>query len=126
MEFEVKTLINASPKAIYDSWLDSQSHSEMTGGEADVSDQVGGRFTAWDGYIEGTNVLLEENQRIIQKWRTSEFSEEEEDSIIEISFAAKGEQTELCLKHSQLPAHGEQYLSGWENHYFTPMKAYFS
>lgn len=58
----------------------------MTGGEAEISNKINEAFTAWDGYIEGTNVQLEPNKRIIQSWRTSEFDETDEDSQL-VSYA---------------------------------------
>jgi hypothetical protein len=33
--------IPASREEIYETWLDSIGHSEMTGGEATMSDQIG-------------------------------------------------------------------------------------
>ena len=126
MEFTLKILINTSPEKIYSTWLNSEGHSKMTGGAASISDRVGDKFTAWDGYIEGTNLELEPNERIIQSWRTSDFEETEEDSLIEILLKEAEGQTELTLVHTNLPEHGEQYKIGWDNHYFQPMNEYFS
>ena len=126
MEFTVKAQFNASPEEIYTAWLDSEKHSEMTGGEAFVSNKPGETFTAWDGYIEGKNLELQPNKRIIQSWRTVEFADEEEDSNIEIMLEESGGGTALTLVHTNLPAHGEQYRQGWVDNYFEPMKNYFS
>ncbi|MCR9171395.1 MAG: SRPBCC domain-containing protein [bacterium] len=126
MEFTLKTIINTTPKEVYDAWLNSESHSKMTGGEAEVTDDVGARFTAWDGYIEGTNLELEPNKRIVQSWRTSEFEENDEDSTIEILLNEVDGKTELTLIHTQLSEDGEQYINGWKEHYFEPMKAFFN
>ena len=84
--FEISDNIPASPTTLYHAWLDSEEHSKMTGSRAQVSSQLGGTFEAWDGYIQGTNLELEPGQRILQHWRTSEFSDEEEDSLLEVLF----------------------------------------
>lgn len=126
MEFTLKTRIKASPEEIYSTWLSSDGHSKMTGGEATISDEIGAQFTAWDGYIIGTNLELEINKRIVQSWRTSQFEEEEEDSRIEIVLVEMDEETELTLLHANLPESGEHYRKGWEVHYFQPMKIYFA
>jgi hypothetical protein len=127
----------------------------MTGGGAEVSDKTGEAFEAWDGYISGVNLELEppstpqgENgrqksgvefaaqtprqsgaaalhARILQAWRTVEFADDEEDSLVEIRLEAVEDGTRLTLHHSQLPAHGAQYEQGWIDNYFEPMKAYF-
>ena len=125
MEFTLKTIINAAPERIYRSWLSSEGHSKMTGSEASISDVIGAAFTAWDGYITGKNLQLDPFHHIIQNWRTTEFKENEPDSQIEIHLRPINDQTELTLIHSNLPAHGEQYRSGWDIHYFQPMNAYF-
>lgn len=126
MEFELKKTFRASAREIYTAWLSSEKHSDMTGGEASASDKVGDRFTAWDGYIEGENLELEPYTRILQSWRTSQFEAHEEDSQIEILLHEIDGQTELTLIHSNVPESGEHYIKGWDNHYFQPMKAYFS
>lgn len=125
MEFTLKANINASAKEIYETWLSGKGHSEMTGGRASISDKVGEKFSAWDGYIKGKNLELEPNKRILQSWRTSQFEENEKDSQIEILLNEADGQTELILIHTDVPESGEHYKAGWENHYFTPMKEYF-
>ena len=126
MEFTLKTKIDAPADKVYTTWLSSQGHTEMTGGAAIISDKIGDIFTAWDGYIEGKNIELEPNKRILQSWRTSQFEETEVDSQLEILLHEIDGQTELALIHTNLPESGEHYKKGWDNHYFQPMKAYFS
>jgi len=106
-------------------WLDSVSHSAMTGGQAHVNAEIGVPFDAWDDYIRGRNLELEPDRRILQAWRTAEFSPEEEDSILEITLEPEGNGTRLTLKHANLPAHGAKYEQGWVEAYFEPMQAYF-
>ena len=125
LEFEVSAVIPASPIKVYKAWLDSKSHSQMTGGKAKVSAKVGESFQAWDGYITGKNLILEPGKRIVQSWRTSEFKDSEEDSQIELSLEPVKEGTKLTLRHTNLPANGEQSEQGWVDNYFDPMKAYF-
>jgi activator of HSP90 ATPase len=125
MEFTVNHIIPAPVEKVYQAWLNSEKHSEMTGGEAEISATIGSKFSAWDGYISGTLISLKENEEIVQSWRTTEFLDSEENSLLELSFKAVPEGTELILMHSNLPAHGEQYINGWKEHYFIPMASYF-
>ena len=126
MKFKLKTTIHTTAENIYTTWLNSEGHTNMTGGVASISDKIGAKFTAWDGYIEGTNIELESNKRILQSWRTSEFEEHEEDSQVEILLNEIDGRTELTLIHTNVPQSGKQYKEGWNNHYFQPMKVYFS
>lgn len=125
LEFEISAILPASAKQLYDAWLDSKQHAAMTGGEAQVSDQVGGHFSAWDGYISGHNMSLEPGKRIVQAWRTVEFTANEPDSRLEIIFEAHDQGTQVTVRHSQLPAHGMQYKQGWVDNYFAPIQRYF-
>ncbi len=126
LEFVVSTLLPATPVEVYDTWMSSEGHSAMTGSPASISSDIGGEFDAWDGYIHGKNINLERGMLIVQSWRTSEFSDSEKDSLLEISLKPVGAQTELTLRHSELPPHGMQYKDGWVESYFEPMKEYFS
>lgn len=125
MEFTLKTNIKTTAKQIYKSWLSTQRHTKMTGGEAFTSDKVGEGFTAWNGFIKGENLVLEPYHKIVQSWRSTSFQENEEDSQIEITLNETNGETELTLTHSNVPESGDHYIKGWEEHYFTPMKNYF-
>ena len=125
-EFVVTADIVKSPQVLYDAWLDSDGHSKMTGSPAEVSTELGGQFNAWDGYLWGENLELEPGKRIVQSWRTSQFSDDEEDSQIEVLFEANEMGgTRITLRHTNLPSHGAQYEQGWQESYFDPMKQYF-
>lgn len=126
IEFVVSTLLPATPEAVYNAWLSSEGHAGMTGSPASVSALVGGEFEAWDGYIHGKNLELVPHKRIVQSWRTSEFSADEPDSRIVITLEPAGKETKLTLHHTGLPPHGGQYESGWVESYFEPMREYFS
>ena len=64
-----------SPKAIYEALMDSRRHSQFTGDKATISREVGGKFTAYGSYIEGVNLSLEPNKKIVQSWRASDWPE---------------------------------------------------
>ena len=125
IEFRITDLIPARPERIYHAWLNSKEHELMTGSPAEISDQVDGEFTAWDGYITGKNLELNPPLRIFQSWRTTEFEISDPDSLLEITFVAEGPATRVTIRHSELPDHGMQYQQGWIDAYFNPMKEYF-
>jgi uncharacterized protein YndB with AHSA1/START domain len=86
--YRLRSIIAATPRQIYAAWLDSLAHTEMTGGEASTSEEVGAAVSAWDGYITGRNLELVPGKRIVQSWRTSRFTDEHADSIVTISLKA--------------------------------------
>jgi|APSaa5957512535_1039671.scaffolds.fasta_scaffold168360_2 activator of HSP90 ATPase len=125
--FTVSTELPATPKSVYNAWLDGEQHGEMTQSPASASTEVAGIFTAHGGYINGINLELEDARRILQTWRTSEFADTDPDSSIEITFDEVPNGTLLTLKHWNIPVgQAEGYESGWQDHYFTPMQEFFS
>ena len=124
--FKLSAVIPATPAEIYKAWLSTKGHTAMTGSAAKVDGKIGGKFTAWDGYIFGSTLALEPDQRIAQAWRTSEFPDEAPDSLVEITLKETKDGTKITLTHSQIPAGQEDsYRQGWEDFYFKPMKTYF-
>jgi activator of HSP90 ATPase len=125
--FTVSAVIPAKASDIYNAWLSSEGHAAMTGNPAKVDGKVGGEFTAWDGYIFGSTLELEPDQRILQTWRTSEFPTDAPDSRLEILFEEVAGETKVSLIHSDMPEDQvDSYRQGWEDFYFRPMKEYFS
>jgi uncharacterized protein YndB with AHSA1/START domain len=125
--YTLSTVIPASPAEIYRAWLDSIIHSEMTGGEANMSEEVGADVSAWDGYITGSNLELVPGERIVQSWRTTEFDDAYEDSIVTILLQETDDGTLLTLEHSNVPDAQRSYEEGgWQSNYFEPMIAYFA
>jgi uncharacterized protein YndB with AHSA1/START domain len=107
--------------------LDSDAHTAFTGGAAKVDAAIGGKFTAWDGYIHGRTVDLLQGRRIVQTWRTKEFPPASPDSRLEVQFESAEGQTRVTILHSNIPeGQGERYKKGWYDHYFTPMREYFA
>jgi uncharacterized protein YndB with AHSA1/START domain len=126
--YTLTSIIPARPQEIYEAWLDSESHSRMTGAKAIMSDEVGAGFSAWNDYIKGHNLELVLGERIVQAWRTSKFTDEHEDSIVTITLEGDGRGgTLLQLVHSNVPDEQRNYEEGgWESNYFAPMRAYFA
>ena len=126
IEFTVSDVIPASPQEIYDAWLSSEGHAQITGGQpAEVSPKVEATFTAWDCYISGSNLKLEPGRRIVQSWRSTDFDPGDPDSQIDVLLEEVPAGTKVTLHHTNVPDGQPNYQQGWRTHYFEPMKAYF-
>ncbi len=124
--FKMSAVIPASPAEIYNAWLSTKGHTLMTGSPARVSGKVGGKFTAWDGYISGRTLELEPERRIIQAWRTAEFPAESPDSRLEVLLEKVKSGTRVTFLHTELPpGQAASYKQGWKDFYFKPMQQYF-
>ena len=118
---------SASPEVIYRAWLDSAGHSAFTNSKAKVDARVGGVFTAYDGYISGVTTELVENERIVQRWRASDFPGGYPDSKVELTLTPQSGGTRLSLRHSSVPTkNAKSYDAGWHEHYWQPLRAYLA
>lgn len=126
-ELEVSAVLPATAERIYEAWLDGEEHGAFTVGKATCEPRVGGKFTAWDGYILGTTVELAPHRRIVQAWRTTDFPDESPDSRLEVLLEEAEGGTRITLRHSGIPeGQGAGYRDGWEQYYFAPMQDYFT
>jgi hypothetical protein len=63
----------------------------------------------------------------VQSWRTTQFTDEQEDSIVTLTLEEVEGGTLLTLVHSNVPDGQTSYeQGGWQEYYFEPMKEYFA
>ena len=131
--FEVTTITQkviipkATPKQVYDAYVDSKKHSEFTDSKATGKPVVGGKFTAWDGYISGKFLELEDGKRVVQEWTSTDFPEDYPPSKLELTFCEVPKGTEILMVHSNVPKDQEDDTTdGWTEFYWEPLKKYFS
>jgi activator of HSP90 ATPase len=122
-----KVVIPASPKQVYEAYVDPKKHSEFTGSKATGKAVIGGKFTAWDGYIFGKNLELEAGKRVVQEWTTTDWMEGYPASKLELTFREVPEGTEIVMVQSNVPKEqADEIAEGWTEFYWNPLKAYFS
>ncbi len=115
-----------SPKQVYEAYVDPKKHSEFTGSEATGKPVVGGKFTAWDGYISGKFLELDEGKRLVQEWKSTDFPEGALPSRLELTFREVPKGTEIVMVHSNVPKDQEdETAEGWTEFYWEPLKQYF-
>lgn len=65
-------IINGTPHQVFEILMDSEKHSELTGSNANINRKAGGSFEVWGGYIEGNNIEIMPDKKIVQDWRGEE------------------------------------------------------
>jgi len=114
------------PKEVYQAYIDPKKHSQFTDSEATGKPVVGGKFTAWDGYISGKFLELEEGKHVVQEWKSTDFPEGASPSRLELTFREVPKGTEIVMIHSNVPKDQEdETAEGWTEFYWEPIKQYF-
>ena len=107
---------------VLESLPDSKKHSLFSASPAKISRKVGGKFSAYDNYIEGTNIKLIQDKLIVQSWRGSEWPE---GHFSHATFALTKTKSGAKLMFIQTDIPSEFYESikeGWTQYYWKPMK----
>ncbi|HEY3250306.1 MAG TPA: SRPBCC family protein [Ignavibacteria bacterium] len=114
--------IKAKPSEVYSALMDSRKHAKFSGSPAKISKKVGGKFTAFEGYLDGENLELDENRKIVQRWHAKGWPE---GHYSKVTFSLKpfSGGTKLLFFHTGIPEeHYESIKKGWVEHYWDPIK----
>lgn len=117
-------MMNGTPHEVYELLMDSKKHSQFTEAKASISRKVGGRFTAYDGDIEGKNIKLVKDKEIVQTWRMKYWPK---GHYSEVKFILKkaGSGTKLMFSHKGIPEDDyEDIKEGWKDYYWERMKEF--
>ena len=134
MKLEVTTIKQkvvvpkVSPKQVYDAYVDPKQHAKFTDSKATGKPVVGGKYTAWDGYIFGKFLELEDGKRVVQEWTTTtDWVEGYGASKLKLTFCEVPQGTEIVMVHSNVPKEkADEIAEGWTEFYWNPLKEYFS
>jgi activator of HSP90 ATPase len=128
-DMKTKTLrqsvsFSAAPNEVYGLLMDSRKHAGFSGESASISRKVGGKFRCYGGWIEGKNVELVKDRKIVQMWRGKDWPKGHY-SKVTFRLSRKGRGTKLEFTQSGLPTSKYKDISeGWREHYWGKMKTY--
>jgi activator of HSP90 ATPase len=115
-----------SPERLYGMLLDSAKFSAFTKHPAEIGTEEGAPFKLFDSRVEGRNVELIPNQRIVQAWRPASWPAGVY-SIVRFELAARGTLTRITLDHAGFTADKWEHLNaGWESNYWEPLRRYLA
>jgi activator of HSP90 ATPase len=122
---EQTVVFDAEPQAVYEMLMDAHKHAAFTGSEVEMSNEIGGKFVAFGGYVHGSNLELQPGKRIVQKWHFDEDGwPEDHYSTCVFEFEVEGDKTKLHFTQTDIPVHKiEALTSGWYEYYWEPIKA---
>ncbi len=119
-----KVVIQASPKEVYDAYVDPNKLSKITRSKATGKPEVGGKFTAYGDSIFGKYIELQDGKRVVQEWNNTDYGYGP--SRLELSYNKVPEGTELVMVHSNVPEeYADDTADGWTDYFWNPLKEYF-
>ena len=111
-----------SPRTVYEMLIDSRKHAAFTGEKARISRKIGGKFSVYGGYIEGINLDLVPDKKIVQAWRGSDWPENHY-SRATFSLQKTKTGTRLTFRQSGVPeAYYKDINQGWRDYYWKLMR----
>jgi activator of HSP90 ATPase len=122
---EVK--IDASPHEVYEILMNQEKHSGLIDSDACIDPKVGGRFKIYNGYIEGKNIELVKDKKIVQDWKGDEDCwPENHYSRITILLEEISEGTRLVFTQEEMPEECyDNFYDGWFDNYWKPLQDMF-
>jgi len=116
----------ASPQRLYESILDQKQFAAFSGLPATIDRTPGGSFSQFGGLVVGRNIEFVPNQRIVQAWRPTHWDPGIY-SIVHFEFNPRAAETTMTFDHTGFPAGEYDHLdSGWQSHYWEPLKKFFA
>src|SRR3989344_5176024 len=113
-----QVFINATPREVYEAYVDAKKHAAFTGANVKFEAKAGGKFDIWDGSLTGENVKLVPGKKIVQKWRADDWPEGHY-SDLKIDLFADGDGTRLKLTQENVPDDKyDDISSGWHEYYW--------
>lgn len=112
------------PSRIYEALLDAKRFSAFTKDSAEIDRQPGGTFKLFGGRIEGRNIELVPNQRIVQAWREVSWPPGIY-SIAKFELVVRSSGTRIVFDQTGIAEDDWGHLSeGWPLHYWEPLHKY--
>ena len=112
----------ALPSQVYNALIDSKLHAKFSKAKAKISKKIGGKFTAYDGYLTGKNLILVPGKKIVQSWHSSEWAKGHMSKVTFI-FKKIKTGTKLMFTHNNVPLNDvKDVTEGWKKFYWQPMK----
>jgi activator of HSP90 ATPase len=116
----------ASPARIYEALLDGKQFSAFTGRPAEIKPEAGGSVKLFGGLIEGRNIELAPNKRIVQAWREASWAPGYY-SLVKFELNPHGAGTHLVFDQTGIADSDWGHLNeGWPLRYWEPLRKYLN
>ena len=121
-------ITGASVHELYEIFMDEAKHAKLVNSTAKISRDIGGKFEIYDDYIDGTNIELIQDIKIVQNWRGEEDCwPKEHYSKLTITFEKEKDGAGVTLLQEGVPEECvDDFDRGWYEFYWNPMQELFN
>jgi activator of HSP90 ATPase len=113
-----------APSRVYEILLDAKQFSAVTNDSATIERRQGGAFKLFGGRIEGRNIEMAPNVRIVQAWREASWPRGVY-TIAKFELVASGSGTRIVFDQTGIAENDWGHLSeGWPIRYWEPLHKY--
>jgi activator of HSP90 ATPase len=112
----------ADPHEVYEILMDQKKHAKLVDSDARISRKVGGKFVIYGGDVEGKNLELVQDQKIVQTWRYNDWPEGHYSTA---TFVFTPVEKGTRMNFTQTDVSDDKYeeiKQGWIDYYWTPLK----
>ena len=121
---QTATIRGATPHDIYETIMDPKKHTKLSRQPTTVSRRVGGAFKVGHD-LEGKNLKLTKDRRIVQTWRANNWPKGTYSKAI-FAFARAAGGTRVTFTQTGVPDQFYGEISkGWREYYWTPLRKQF-
>ena len=115
-------IILAPVEKVWRALVDPKLMEAWGAGPALMSDQPGTKFSLWGGDIHGTNLEVEEEEKLVQDWFSGKWPEP---SRVTLSLIPEDDGTKVDLLHERVPDdEADEISDGWDSYYLGAIKSY--
>lgn len=125
MQIHVETTLPAAPERIYELLTNGAKFGEVTGQPGKGGGSAGAYFSLFNDWLEGRQIELVPNERIVQAWRFMDWDPGVY-SIVRFTLTPEDRGTKLVVDQHGVPeAFQEHVETNWKPFYFVPFAKYF-
>ena len=118
--------LDAEPIYVYSLWIDPPQQGLITEAFAKINPTRNGSYELWGGVVRGKFIHLDAPRKIIQTWRTSEFTPQQPSTKLTLNFKPHRQGTRLLITHENIPPEFlSQFQFAWKEFYFPRLKKHF-
>src|SRR5579862_44598 len=108
---------NATPKELYDLYMNPKLHAAFTGGPVKISSKPNSKFEAFGKMLWGTTLAAVPGKLIVQRWRSMNFKLSDADSILIFHFSKDAKGGRIDMTHVNVPEQDHKGVTnGWKKY----------